>query len=95
VDFSPTALKSAASLASRLRIEATWVETDVLAARAAVEGYFDLVYTSIGTINWLPDLDRWAWQDFGLLRPEGTFFMRDGHPALYSIDEHAASLQLR
>ena len=95
VDFSPAALASAASLAERLGIRATWVETDVLEARAAVVGDFDLVYTSIGTINWLPDLDRWATQAAGLLRAGGTFYIRDGHPALYAIDEHADGLQLR
>ena len=56
VDFSPGALESAANLAERLGVDATWVETDVLEARAAVAGNFDLVYTSIGTITWLPNL---------------------------------------
>lgn len=95
VDFSPRALASAAALAKRIGIGATWVETDVLEARAAVNGDFDLVYTSIGTINWLYDLDRWASQVAGLLRPGGTFYIRDGHPALYSVDEHSDGLQLR
>jgi SAM-dependent methyltransferase len=95
VDFSPGALRSAAELAGRLGLEATWVETDVLDARAAVAGDFDLVYTSIGTISWLPDLDRWASQVVQLLRPGGTFYIRDGHPSLYAIDEHAETLQLR
>ena len=95
VDFSPAALVSAAALARRLDLEATWVETDVLHARAVVTGDFDLVYTSIGTINWLPDLDRWAAQVAGLLRAGGTFYIRDGHPVLYALDEHADGLRLR
>lgn len=95
VDFSPAALRSAAGLARRLGLDATWVETDVLDARAAVSGDFDLVYTSIGTITWLPDLDRWARQVAGLLRAGGTFYIRDGHPVLYALDETADGLQLR
>ncbi|MCS6581321.1 class I SAM-dependent methyltransferase [Curtobacterium citreum] len=95
VDFSPAALASAAGLASRLGIDVTWVETDVLDARAAVTGDFDVVYTSIGTICWLPDLDRWAAQIAGLLRPGGVFFIRDGHPALYALDEDADELVTR
>ena len=95
VDFSPGALASAARLGRRLGLEATWVETDVLDARAAVNGDFDVVYTSIGTITWLPDLRRWAAQVAALLRPGGTFYIRDGHPVLYSIDETAESLVLR
>ncbi|KTR04654.1 class I SAM-dependent methyltransferase [Curtobacterium luteum] len=95
VDFSPAALDSARGLADRLGVEATWVETDVLDARAAVTGDFDVVYTSIGTICWLDDLDRWAAQVAALLRPGGVFFIRDGHPALYALDEDADELVAR
>src|SRR5690606_10805397 len=62
VDFSPSALATAARLADELGLRATWVESDVLEAASAVEGWFDVVYTSIGTITWLADLDRWAAQ---------------------------------
>ena len=94
VDFSPEALASAQRLAERHGVKATWVQTDVLDARAAVKGDFDLVYTSIGTITWLSDLDRWAAQIAGLLRSGGHFYIRDGHPALYSLDEHAPDLRI-
>lgn len=95
VDFSQPALVSAAALAERSGVAATWVHTDVLDARAAVTGDFDVVYTSIGTICWLNDLDLWATQIVALLRPGGTFFIRDGHPALYALDEDAPQLTTR
>jgi SAM-dependent methyltransferase len=95
VDFSPSALDVASALAHRAGVAARWVETDVLDARSAVEGDFDVVYTSIGTITWLQDLDRWAAQISGLLRAGGTFFIRDGHPALYALDEDASTLTTR
>ena len=95
VDFSPSALDVASALAHRAGVAARWVETDVLDARSAVEGDFDVVYTSIGTITWLQDLDRWAAQISGLLRAGGTFFIRDGHPALYALDEDASTLITR
>jgi SAM-dependent methyltransferase len=95
VDFSAPALASAARLARRAGAEVTWVECDVLDARAAVTGDFDVVYTSIGTICWLADLDRWAAQVAALLRPGGVFYLRDGHPVLYALDETAPELTLR
>lgn len=95
VDFSPSALDAARKLARRVGVDATWVETDVLEARAAVDGDFDVVYTSIGTITWLNDLDRWAAQIVELLRPGGVFYIRDGHPALYALDESAPGLTAR
>ncbi|MHA7304240.1 hypothetical protein ACX80E_03185 [Arthrobacter sp. TMN-49] len=39
-------------------------------------------------------LDRWENQVAGLLRSGGTFYIRDGHPTLYSVDENAEALQL-
>jgi len=101
VDFSTSALAAARALAERLEVEAEWVETDVLDARAAVDRelgaarLFDVVYTSIGTICWLHDLDRWAAQVAALLKPGGVFYIRDGHPALNSLDEDAEGLSIR
>lgn len=95
MDFSEPALTTAATLAERTGVSATWVQTDVLDAREAVSGDFDVVYTSIGTICWLQDLDRWAAQIVALLRPGGTFFIRDGHPALLALDEDAPAMTTR
>ncbi|ACZ30947.1 Methyltransferase type 12 [Xylanimonas cellulosilytica DSM 15894] len=103
VDFSPAALASAARLAERRGLTASWVETDVLDAAAALRSAasrgdvptadFDVVYTSIGAICWLDDLDRWAAQIAGILRPGGLFYIRDGHPAMYALDENAPELR--
>ena len=45
-------------------------------------GRFDLVYTGIGALCWLPDIRRWAETVASLLRPGGRLFVRDGHPVL-------------
>lgn len=89
LDFSDRAIEVAARLAKRAGVDVTWVLGDVLDARAHVDGDFDIVYTSVGTIGWLRDLDRWAMQITALLRPGGLFYIRDGHPMLYTIDEDA------
>lgn len=101
IDFSPAALDAAAALAADCGVTADWIQTDVLDARAAVDRHlgptrqFDVVYTSIGTIGWLNDLDRWAQQVASLLNPGGIFYIRDGHPMLGSLDEYAPNLTLR
>jgi SAM-dependent methyltransferase len=98
VDFSQPALDAGAALAAELGLEAEWVAADVLDARAAVtqhlgdERTFDVVYTSIGTVWWLHDLDAWAAQVAALLKPGGVFYIRDGHPALYALDERHQDL---
>lgn len=101
VDFSAPALAAARDLAEASGVRAEWVETDVLDARAAVsrtlgdERMFDLVYTSIGTITWLQDLDTWGRQVAALLKPGGTFYIRDAHPMLYVFDDAADGLVVK
>ncbi len=101
IDFSPAALDAAVALAADCGVNADWIQTDVLDARAAVDRHlgttrqFDVVYTSIGTIGWLNDLDRWARQVASLLNPGGVFYIRDGHPMLLALDEDAPNLTLR
>lgn len=94
LDFSPASLAVARRLAEDAGAKITWVDSDVLAARSAVEGHFDVVYTSIGAITWLKDLEVWAQQISALLRPGGVFYIRDGHASLYSLDEDAPDLRI-
>lgn len=44
---------------------------------------FDIVFTSYGTIGWLPDLDRWADIISYFLKPGGTFFIVEFHPVVW------------
>ena len=48
---------------------------------------YDLVFTGIGALCWLPDIRRWARIVATLLRPGGRLFLREGHPTLWSLDE--------
>lgn len=86
VDFSPAAVAAATDLAERLGVDARFVEANVIDAAAAVGTEADVVYTSIGTICWLPDLDAWAQQIHRLLRPGGVFYFRDTHPVALTLD---------
>lgn len=97
VDFSQPALDAAAALADEIGQPATWVQGDVLDAAALVGETFDVVYTSIGTITWLKDLNRWAQQIADLLVDGGVFYIRDGHPTLFTLDEsvHPPALRYR
>ena len=52
---------------------------------------FDLVFTGIGALIWLPDIDGWAAVVAQLLRPGGRLFLRDAHPMLLSLAENSAS----
>jgi SAM-dependent methyltransferase len=88
LDFSPAGLEVARKLAADAGTPITYVESDLYSAPSVLEnGVFDLVYTGIGALCWLPDVRRWAGVVATLLRPGGRLFIREGHPMLWSIDE--------
>jgi SAM-dependent methyltransferase len=91
LDFSPTALEHARALASATGLDVPFVQADVYDAVEVLGAHrFDLVYTGIGALCWLPSVTRWAEVVEGLLRPGGRLFLREGHPMLWSIDERQA-----
>jgi SAM-dependent methyltransferase len=88
LDFSPSALKAARALAGRAGADAEFVHGDVDDAVSLLgEHRFDLVYTGIGALCWLPSVRRWAEVVAGLLRPGGRLFIREGHPVLWSLSD--------
>jgi SAM-dependent methyltransferase len=86
LDFSPAALAEARKLAATAGPPVEFVESDVYDAVDKLgAGAFDLVFTGIGAIGWLPDIRRWARVVAGLLRPGGRLFLREGHPVLFAL----------
>jgi SAM-dependent methyltransferase len=91
LDFSPPALEQARQLAAATGAEIEFVEADLYDAVGALGGErFDLVYTGIGALCWLPDIDRWAEVVAELLAPGGRLFVREAHPMLWALDEARA-----
>ena len=88
LDFSGPALDVARRLASDTGATIDYVEAEVYdAAQRLGRRRFDLVYTGIGALCWLPDIRRWAAVVAALLRPGGRLFIREGHPVLWSLSD--------
>ncbi len=86
LDFSGVSLEHARRLAASAGVDVDFVESDLYDAKQALGGRaFDLVYTGIGALLWLPEIQRWAAVVAELLRPGGRLFMREGHPVLFSV----------
>jgi len=86
LDFSPASLVQARALAERAGPPVRFVESRVDGAVDALgAGAFDLVYTGIGALCWLPRIRDWAHTVATLLRPGGRLFVREGHPVLWSV----------
>ena len=87
LDFSEEGVGAARKLAKQAGADIDFVCASVYDAAEALDGPFDLVYTSVGAINWLADLGQWAKAISGLLNPGGRFFIRDMHPMLWVFEE--------
>jgi len=86
LDFSPAAIEQARTLVAKSGDDVTFVESDVYDAASALGGeQFDLVFTGIGALCWLPSISRWAATVAALLKPGGRLFIREGHPMLWSL----------
>ncbi len=88
LDFSEPALESARTLAIAAGADAQFVHADLYdAGQALGAGSFDLVYTGVGALCWLPDVERWAAVVHELLAPGGRLFIREGHPMLWTLSD--------
>jgi SAM-dependent methyltransferase len=84
LDFSLPAIVQARKLAAELALEAEFVHSDVYNAPNALDGrVFDVLYTGLGAIYWLPDIPRWARVVSSLIRPGGFLYLSEFHPFSY------------
>ena len=87
LDFSPASLSEARRLAALTATDVAFVQSDVRRALDVLPpGVFDLVFTGIGALCWLPRVREWAAVVAALLAPGGRLFLREGHPMLWAVD---------
>jgi SAM-dependent methyltransferase len=95
VDFSQPALDVAASVAGQIGVEsARFVMANVYDAAALLAGQtFDIVYTSIGSLQFLPDIEGWARVVAALVAPGGFCYVTEGHPFLHFVEDDGRTLR--
>ncbi len=86
VDLSDKAIEAARELAEKTGSAAQFVCCDIYSLPQSLEGQFDIVFTSYGTIGWLPDLDLWAEVVRHFLKPGGQFLLVEFHPFVWAFD---------
>jgi len=87
IDYSEAALEQARALAATCGIDARFVLSNVYDLPDTLHGEFDIVFTSYGALNWLPDLSRWAKVAAHFVRPGGTFYVAEFHPIVAIFDD--------
>ena len=94
VDFSERAIVKAQELAAAVNLSAStrficcsiYDLHDHLSLHQS-DNLFDIVFASYGTVNWLPDINRWAQVVSSCLKPGGIFVMVEFHPILDMFDD--------
>lgn len=90
LDFSSESLTQARSLAANAvgGDKLSFIEANTYDALSVLRpASFDMVFTGIGALCWLPSIKRWAEVVASLLNPGGRLFLREAHPILWSIGE--------
>jgi SAM-dependent methyltransferase len=95
VDFSERGVEQARLLAAETGLDGRFVVSDVLELRDNLEGDFDVVFTSFGALNWLPDVPRWAEVVAHFVRPGGFFYIAEAHPFAWVFDDDDTATELR
>lgn len=87
IDLSDKAIERAKELSLQTGLEATFICCDLYSLPEHLDQQFDIVFTSYGTIGWLPNLDRWAAVVSKFLKPNGKFVFVEFHPVVWMFDD--------
>lgn len=87
LDFSETAIAAAREIAAEIGVDAEFVVANVYDAANVLGRQYDIVYTGIGAICWLPDIAAWAKVMADLVKPGGEFYFVEFHPTEWIWDD--------
>jgi 2-polyprenyl-3-methyl-5-hydroxy-6-metoxy-1,4-benzoquinol methylase len=86
IDLSDKAIEQAKNLNEQLGLDATFICCNIYDLPKYLNQQFDIVFTSYGTICWLPDLQKWGHIIASFLRPGGLFVFAEFHPVIWMYD---------
>jgi ubiquinone/menaquinone biosynthesis C-methylase UbiE len=81
-DISDNFIDQARYLAESSNVACEFVRADVYDIPALYDNDFDLVYISVGTLGWMPDIRGFFQVAARLLKPEGWLLIYEMHPIL-------------
>lgn len=88
IDLSDNAILKAKEFNKLLNLDCQFICCDIYDLPNHLSQQFDIIFTSYGTIGWLPDLNKWANIISHFLKPKGQFIMADFHPVVWMFDNN-------
>lgn len=95
VDLSDKAIDNARKINDEIGENAQFICCDVYSLPEHLDEQFDIVYTSYGTIGWLPDITKWANIVQRYLKTGGQFVFAEFHPVVWMMDEDFKEVKYR
>ncbi len=95
VDLSDKAIENAKHIAKDTNSNTNFICCDIYDLTNHLDKQFDIVFTSYGTIGWLPDLDKWAKIISKFLKPNGQFVFVEFHPVVWMFDDNFEKIGYR
>ena len=86
IDLSNKAIDKAKWLTKQCGTNTKFICCDVYDAPNHINEKFDMVFTSYGTVGWLPNMEEWAQVVNHFLKPGGKFVFADFHPVVWMMD---------
>ena len=87
IDISDESIALARQLNGEVGLDARFIRSDIYDLPQVLDDEFDVVYTAMGVLNWLPDLVAWAELVSRYLKPGGLFYLMDIHPVSQMFDD--------
>ena len=87
VDLSDKAVEKGRFFAAQTDVAVEFICCDIYDLPNHLDKQFDFVFTSYGTIGWLPDLDEWGAVVARFLKPGGKFVFVEFHPVVWMFDD--------
>jgi len=87
VDLSDKAIEKGQELAKLCNEDVNFICCDIYELEQYLDEKFDLVFTSYGTIGWLPDINKWAKVVSRFLKTDGKFVFAEFHPVVWMYDD--------
>lgn len=95
VDLSDKAIKKASQIAKEADANTDFICCDIYDLPNYLDKQFDVIFTSYGTIGWLPDLNKWAKIISTYLKPHGHFVFVEFHPVVWMFDDNFEKIKYR
>ena len=93
VDLSDKAIEKAKELAGITDSEAKFICCNIYDLSEYSDEQFDIVFTSYGTIGWLPDLGQWANIISRFLKPSGQLVFVEFHSVVWMFDDNFTKIK--